>query len=151
MSRTLTTTKRVKLSSRVLEFAAKLSSKSLEMSLVEVKVARGVFRSGSGVLSLLRIMRAPTFADAADLQLSMPSDQVCSNFGSPGFPQFLNQEPPRTQQVGFPALVVPHLGHAIRPPVEAAALTAAVVVTAPERMRARVNDTEANYRLARAI
>jgi len=47
------------------------------------------------------------------LHVSMPSNHVWSKFLSPGFPHFLNQEPPRRQQLeDLPSLLVPHLGHA---------------------------------------
>ena len=40
---------------------------------------------------------------------------MCSNFESPFSPQFLNQEPPRAQQLSLPDfLMVPHLKH-VRP------------------------------------
>jgi len=41
----------------------------------------------------------------------LPSNHVCSKFESPGSPHFLNQEPPRAQQVGLPDLVATHLEH----------------------------------------
>ena len=48
------------------------------------------------------------------LQAWMPSAHVCSVlpvYRSLGLPHFLNQEPPRAQQVGVPSLVTPHLMH----------------------------------------
>ena len=46
------------------------------------------------------------------LQAWMPSAHVWSKFLSPTSPQFLNQAPPREQQLGVPdLLIVPHLGH----------------------------------------
>ena len=43
-----------------------------------------------------------------------PSNHVCSNFGSPAPPQFLNQAAPGAQQVRWPDfLMVPHLGHVV--------------------------------------
>ena len=43
----------------------------------------------------------------------MPSTQVCSNLELPAFPQLLNQEPPKAQQVRMPVfLMVPHSGQA---------------------------------------
>ena len=50
------------------------------------------------------------FELANPLQASMPSAHVWSNFGSPASPQFLNQAPPRAQQLCLPDfLVIPHL------------------------------------------
>ena len=43
----------------------------------------------------------------------MPSTHVWSNFESPTSPHFPNQLPPRPQQLRLPALLVPHLGHAV--------------------------------------
>merc|ERR1712232_289153 len=43
----------------------------------------------------------------------MPSFQVCSKLESPTLPHFWNQEPPRAQQLSLPALLSPHLTHAI--------------------------------------
>ena len=45
------------------------------------------------------------------LHACLPSNHVCSKFELPGSPQFLNQEPPRAQQLGLPDSVVLHLGH----------------------------------------
>ena len=51
---------------------------------------------------------------AEPLQAWMPSTHVWSNFLSPASPQFLNQAPPRAQQLSFPDfLVVPHLVHTL--------------------------------------
>ena len=42
----------------------------------------------------------------------MPSNHVCSNFESPEFPQFLNQTPPKAQQLSMPDFfMVPHFAH----------------------------------------
>ena len=47
------------------------------------------------------------------LQAWMPSDHVWSSFELPILPQFLNQDPPRPQQLILPDfLIVPHLEHA---------------------------------------
>ena len=47
-------------------------------------------------------------------QAWMPSAHVCSNCVSPSFPHFLNQAPPRVQQLRFPdAVATPHLLHVI--------------------------------------
>ena len=44
----------------------------------------------------------------------MPSVHVWSNFGSPASPQFMNQAPPRAQQLRLPDfLVIPHLRHTV--------------------------------------
>ena len=44
-------------------------------------------------------------------QAMSPALHVCS-FPSPGFPQFLNQEPPRAQQLRLPVWpTVPHVLH----------------------------------------
>ena len=43
----------------------------------------------------------------------IPSVHVCSNPTSPGFPQLLNQLPPRAQHVGLPDFLVAHLVHRI--------------------------------------
>ena len=49
---------------------------------------------------------------ATALQASKPSAHVCAYFGSPAFPHFSNQLPPREQQLRLPDLVAaPHLGH----------------------------------------
>ena len=46
------------------------------------------------------------------LQDWMPSYHVCSTFALPALPQFLNQEPPRPQQLILPDFAtVPHLEH----------------------------------------
>ena len=46
------------------------------------------------------------------LQAWMPSDHKWSTVVSSASPQFLNQEPPRAQQLSLPDfLLVPHLGH----------------------------------------
>ena len=46
------------------------------------------------------------------LQAWKPSAHVWSTFVSPASPQFLNQEPPRAQQLRLPNfLVIPHLRH----------------------------------------
>ena len=46
------------------------------------------------------------------LQAWMPSYHVRSTSALPALPQFLNQEPPRPQQLVLPDfLIVPHLGH----------------------------------------
>ena len=48
------------------------------------------------------------------LQAWMPSAHVCSNIESLESPHFLNQAPPRAQQLRLPDfLVVPHLGHPV--------------------------------------
>ena len=47
------------------------------------------------------------------LQVWMPSVHEWSNFGSPASPQFLNQAPPRAQQLRLPTLLVAHLTHAL--------------------------------------
>ena len=45
-------------------------------------------------------------------QAWMPSTHVCPRFALPALPQFLNQEPPRPQQLVLPDFpMVPHLGH----------------------------------------
>ena len=42
----------------------------------------------------------------------MPSDHMWGNLLLPALPQFLNQEPPRPQQLALPDLpMVPHLRH----------------------------------------
>ena len=46
-------------------------------------------------------------------QAWIPSDHVWSNFESPGLPHFLNQAPPRAQQLDLPDLRLPHLEHAL--------------------------------------
>ena len=47
------------------------------------------------------------------LQARMPSYHVWRSFALPALPQFLNQEPPRPQQLFLPDFaMVPHLGHA---------------------------------------
>ena len=52
------------------------------------------------------------FEVAKSLQAQMPSDHVWSTFVFPASPQFLNQEPPRAQQLSLPDfLVVPHFAH----------------------------------------
>jgi len=46
------------------------------------------------------------------LQAWMPCDHVWSKFESLGFPQLLNQAPPRAQQLSLPEfLTIPHLAH----------------------------------------
>ena len=61
------------------------------------------------------------------LQACTPSTHVCSNFESPESPQFLNQEPPRAQQLSFPDfLMVPHLKHIERVGVAVVVVTAGV-------------------------
>ena len=46
-------------------------------------------------------------------QAWMPSPHVCSKLVSPRAPQFLNQAPPRAQQLYLPDFgMIPHLGHA---------------------------------------
>ena len=46
------------------------------------------------------------------LQARMPSYHVCSRLELPALPQFLNQEPPRPQQLRLPDFsMVPHLKH----------------------------------------
>ena len=46
------------------------------------------------------------------VQACMPSPHVCSDVESPSSPHFLNQEPPRAQQLRLPDfLAVPHWGH----------------------------------------
>ena len=51
---------------------------------------------------------------AEPLQAWMPSTHVWSNFLSPASPQFLNQAPPRAQQLRLPnSWVVPHLPHTL--------------------------------------
>ena len=48
------------------------------------------------------------------VHVSIPSAHVWPNFVSPTFPHFLNQAPPRAQQLGLPNfLIVPHLGHTL--------------------------------------
>ena len=45
-------------------------------------------------------------------QARIPALHVCSKFGSPGFPHFSNQAPPREQQLSLPdPCLTPHLGH----------------------------------------
>ena len=61
------------------------------------------------------------------LQACMPSNHVCSKFGSPKSPHFLNQAPPRKQQLILPSVVAPHLGQVIGR-VEALVVTAAIFV-----------------------
>ena len=54
----------------------------------------------------------PALDRASDLQARMPSYHVCSSLALPALPQFLNQEPLRPQQLGFPDLaMMPHLKH----------------------------------------
>ena len=49
---------------------------------------------------------------ATCLQACTPSTHVCSKFESPISPHFLNQEPPRPQQLSLPDFfMVVHLGH----------------------------------------
>ena len=49
---------------------------------------------------------------ARGLQAWMPSYHVWSRFALPVLPQFLNQEPPKPQQLVLPDfLMVPHFGH----------------------------------------
>ena len=43
----------------------------------------------------------------------MPSNHVWPYFESPTLPQFLNQAPPRAQQLSVQSTVVPHTGHVI--------------------------------------
>ena len=55
----------------------------------------------------------PALDRAGDLQARMPSYHVCSSLALPAVPHFLNQEPPRPQQLIFPDFAMaPHLGHA---------------------------------------
>ena len=50
--------------------------------------------------------------DCGRLQEWMPSDHVWWRFALPSLPQFLNQEPPRPQQLIWPELsMMPHLEH----------------------------------------
>ena len=52
------------------------------------------------------------FVVSLPLHASVPSVHVCSNAVSPGSPHFLNQEPPRAQQLSVcDFLLIPHLGH----------------------------------------
>ena len=68
----------------------------------------------------------------------MPSAHVCSNFVPPACPQFLNQAPPRTQQLRFPDfLTMPHWEH---PPL----LTACPLVVAGISALNNITDTGTN-------
>ena len=65
-------------------------------------------------MSSLRDITACGDSTAKLLQAWMPSAHVCSNVESPASPHFLNQAPPRAQQLRLPDfLVVPHLGHPV--------------------------------------
>ena len=55
----------------------------------------------------------------------MPSNHVCSKFGSPKSPHFLNQVPPRKQQLSLPDGLETHVEHGIAGVV---VVTAIVVV-----------------------
>ena len=51
------------------------------------------------------------------LHACMPSIHVLLKLESPSSPHFLNQAPPRAQQLGLPdCLTVPHLGHVVTDP-----------------------------------
>ena len=53
---------------------------------------------------------------AKSSQAFIPSAHVWSNCVSPASPHFLNQAPPRAQQLCFPNLfTIPHLGHSLLP------------------------------------
>ena len=55
----------------------------------------------------------PAFDCARVLQAWMRSDRIRPNLELLPLAQFLNQEPPRSQQLFLPdLLMVPHLGHA---------------------------------------
>ena len=59
--------------------------------------------------------------DCPALQTSMPSFHVWSKFVLPVPPQFLNQEPPRAQQLALPDFwMMPHFGHKVMTGVVAA-------------------------------
>ena len=65
-------------------------------------------------MSSLRETTACGDSTAKLLQAWMPSAHVCSNVESLESPHFLNQAPPRAQQLRLPDfLVVPHLGHPV--------------------------------------
>ena len=57
----------------------------------------------------------------------MPSNHVCPNFESPGFPQFLYQAPPGPQQLLLPDFLrVAHMGHPLLLIAEVLAIVAVV-------------------------
>ena len=61
---------------------------------------------------MTRASPSPETESPNPLHALMPSTHVWSKFGSPGCPHFVNQAPPRAQQLGMPDfLEIPHLGH----------------------------------------
>ena len=67
----------------------------------------------TAVLALVVMVTAPSAVEMPS-HAARPSIHVCSKFDSSGSPHFLNQAPPRAQQLRLPVLaMVPHLGHGI--------------------------------------
>ena len=106
-------------SSQALEFVVAVSDTMTVLGSMTGRRLEFRWRAVSNCFAIVVSWRSINFARASpenDLVTSLqewkPSSHVWPKFESPSSPHFLNQAPPRVQQLSWPDFVlVPHLGH----------------------------------------